>query len=40
MVLEEFRTAVGKENFPGINIFCQEMNEKSKKEIMKMKLRV
>ena len=40
VVLEEFRTAVGKENFPGINIFCQEMNEKSKKEIMKMKLRV
>lgn len=40
VVLEEFGTAVGKENFPGINIFCQEMNEKSKKEIMKMKLRV
>lgn len=28
VVLEEFRTAMGKENFPGINIFCQEMNEK------------
>lgn len=40
VVLEEFRTAMGKENFPGINIFCQEMNEKSKKEIMQMKLTV
>lgn len=40
VVLEEFRTAMGKENFPGINIFCQEMNEKSKKEIMEMKVTV
>lgn len=37
VVLKEFRTAMGNENYPAINAFCQEMEEQNKKEILEIK---
>lgn len=40
VVLKEFRTAMGNENYPAINAFCQEMEERNKKRILQIKERV
>ena len=40
VVLKEFRMAMGNENYPAINAFCQEMEERNKKRILQIKERV
>lgn len=40
VVLKEFRTTMGNENYPAINAFCQEMEEQNKKRILQIKERV